>query len=77
YLVDVLPGIRTNIENDAKKSSSTESLRKGVTIKSLEQTNALILTGAPDVVRVLDNVISLLDIRRPQVMVEAILAVVQ
>ncbi|MDA6914935.1 type II secretion system protein GspD, partial [Escherichia coli] len=55
----------------------TEALRKGVTIKSHEQTNALILTGAPDVIRDLENVISQLDIRRPQVLVEAIIAEVQ
>lgn len=44
-LVEVLTGISSSIENDSKKSPSTEALRKGVTIKSHEQTNALILTG--------------------------------
>ncbi|EFE9659715.1 type II secretion system protein GspD, partial [Escherichia coli] len=76
-LVEVLTGISSSIENDSKKSPSTEALRKGVTIKSHEQTNALILTGAPDVIRDLENVISQLDIRRPQVLVEAIIAEIQ
>ena len=76
-LVEVLTGISSSIENDSKKNPSTEALRKGVTIKSHEQTNALILTGAPDVIRDLENVISQLDIRRPQVLVEAIIAEVQ
>ena len=76
-LVEVLTGVSNSIGNDQKKSNPTSALRKGVTIKSHEQTNSLLLTGAPDVIRDLENVIAQLDIRRPQVLVEAIIAEVQ
>ncbi|MFV9079865.1 secretin N-terminal domain-containing protein, partial [Serratia fonticola] len=48
-----------------------------ITIKAHEQTNSLILTAAPDVMRDLEKVIARLDIRRAQVLVEAIIAEVQ
>lgn len=76
-LVEVLTGISNSILDEQQNGKSTEALRKGVTIKSHEQTNSLILTGAPDVIRDLENVISRLDIRRPQVLVEAIIAEIQ
>jgi general secretion pathway protein D len=76
-LVEVLTGVSSSIQNDKQNGKSSEALRKGVTIKSHEQTNSLILTGAPDVIRDLENVISQLDIRRAQVLVEAIIAEVQ
>ncbi|CAG9435754.1 Secretin PulD (plasmid) [Providencia alcalifaciens] len=76
-LVEVLTGISNSIENEQKKNNSADALHKGVTIKSHEQTNSLILNGAPDVIRDLENVITQLDIRRPQVLVEAIIAEVQ
>lgn len=76
-LVEVLTGVSSSIESDQKKNKSTNALREGVTIKSHEQTNSLLLTGAPDVIRDIENVISQLDIRRPQVLVEAIIAEVQ
>ncbi|QWV76974.1 type II secretion system secretin GspD (plasmid) [Escherichia coli O170:H18] len=76
-LMEVLTGVSNSIENEQKKSKSAEAFRKGVTIKSHEQTNSLILTGAPDAIRDLENVIAQLDIRRPQVLVEAIIAEVQ
>ena len=76
-LVEVLTGVSSSIQNETQNGKSSEALRKGVTIKSHEQTNSLILTGAPDVIRDLENVISQLDIRRAQVLVEAIIAEVQ
>lgn len=76
-LLEVLTGVSSSIESDQKKNKSTNALREGVTIKSHEQTNSLLLTGAPDVIRDIENVIAQLDIRRPQVLVEAIIAEVQ
>ncbi|MEG0868835.1 MAG: type II secretion system secretin GspD [Hafnia sp.] len=76
-LVEVLTGVSDSIQDEQQNGKSTEALRKGVTIKSHEQTNSLILTGAPDVIRDLESVISQLDIRRPQVLVEAIIAEIQ
>lgn len=76
-LVEVLTGVSESIENNKNNDKSLESLRKGVIIRYHDQTNSLILTGAPDLIRDLENVIEQLDIRRPQVLVEAIVAEVQ
>ncbi|WJV56103.1 type II secretion system secretin GspD [Prodigiosinella aquatilis] len=50
---------------------------KEVTIRAHDQTNSLIITAPPDIQRDLEKVIDKLDIRRPQVLVEAIIAEVQ
>ncbi|AXW88897.1 type II secretion system protein GspD [Lonsdalea britannica] len=50
---------------------------KEVTIRAHDQTNALIITAPPDIMSDLEQVIDQLDIRRPQVLVEAIIAEVQ
>lgn len=76
-LVEVLTGVSSSIQSEQQNAKPAEALRKDVTIKAHEQTNALILTGAPDVIRDLEKVISQLDIRRAQVLVEAIIAEVQ
>ncbi|WP_235186763.1 type II secretion system secretin GspD [Serratia sp. DD3] len=76
-LVEVLTGVSAGIQNDQKGAKPTVALLKDVTIKAHEQTNSLIVTAAPDVMRDLENVINQLDIRRPQVLVEAIIAEVQ
>ena len=46
-------------------------------IKADEQTNALIITAAPDVMRDLEAVVAKLDVRRAQVLVEAVIVEVQ
>ncbi|WON78981.1 type II secretion system secretin GspD [Serratia sp. UGAL515B_01] len=76
-LVEVLTGVSSSIQNEQKDAKPAVALRKDVTIKAHEQTNALIITGAPDVIRDLEKVIAQLDIRRAQVLVEAIIAEVQ
>lgn len=76
-LVEVLTGVSAGIQNDQKGAKPAVALLKDVTIKAHEQTNSLIVTAAPDVMRDLENVINQLDIRRPQVLVEAIIAEVQ
>ncbi|MBO2006904.1 hypothetical protein J4732_11615 [Serratia marcescens] len=50
------------------------ALLKNVVIKADEQTNALIITAAPDVMRDLEVVVAKLDVRRAQVLVEAVIA---
>jgi general secretion pathway protein D len=77
--VEVLTGVSNSIQTEQQnaKPAVAVALRKDVTIKAHEQTNALILTGAPDVIRDLEKVIAQLDIRRAQVLVEAIIAEVQ
>lgn len=50
---------------------------KEVTVRAHDQTNSLIITAPPDIMRDLEQVINQLDIRRPQVLVEAIIAEIQ
>nr|WP_225622484.1 type II secretion system secretin GspD [Musicola keenii] len=50
---------------------------KEVIMRAHDQTNSLIITAPPDIMRDLEQVINQLDIRRPQVLVEAIIAEVQ
>ncbi|EPC3763243.1 type II secretion system secretin GspD [Klebsiella michiganensis] len=76
-LVEVLTGIGDAIQGEQKSAKPAIALRKDITIKAHEQTNSLILTAAPDVMRDLEGVIAQLDIRRAQVLVEAIIAEVQ
>jgi general secretion pathway protein D len=76
-LVEVLTGVSSSIQNEQQNAKPAVALRKDVTIKAHEQTNALILTGPPDMIRDLEKVIAQLDIRRAQVLVEAIIAEVQ
>lgn len=45
----------------------------GTTIQAYEAINALVITGTPDQVTMLKNIIRDLDIRRPQVMVDALI----
>ncbi len=45
----------------------------GTTIQAYEAINALVITGSPDQVTMLKNIIRDLDIRRPQVMVDALI----
>ncbi len=56
------------------KRSSQESDRPNVDIQADEDTNALIITAPPDEMRSILSVIKQLDIRRAQVLVEAIIA---
>lgn len=76
-LVEVLTGIGDTIQGEQKSAKPAIALRKDITIKAHEQTNSLILTAAPDVMRDLEGVIAQLDIRRAQALVEAIIAEVQ
>ncbi|UPY97248.1 type II secretion system secretin GspD [Pectobacterium sp. 21LCBS03] len=74
-LVEVLTGVGDSIQTD--QQNALPALRKDISIKAHEQTNSLIVNAAPDIMRDLEQVIVQLDIRRPQVLVEAIIAEVQ
>jgi general secretion pathway protein D len=54
-------------------SGSAAAADKGVSIWSDEQNNALIVTAPPKIMRSIMSVVDKLDIRRPQVLIEAIL----
>jgi general secretion pathway protein D len=75
-LADVLTRVMQNIsrldpEEKGKRNSSSNS---GATIEADEGTNALIITAEADEMASLEAVIQRLDIRRAQVLVEAIIA---
>ena len=74
-LVEVLTGVGDSIQTE--QQNALPALRKDISIKAHEQTNSLIVNAAPDIMRDLEQVIAQLDIRRPQVLVEAIIAEVQ
>ncbi|MEE3652620.1 MULTISPECIES: type II secretion system secretin GspD [unclassified Brenneria] len=74
-LVEVLTGVGDSIKSE--QQNALPALSKDISIKAHAQTNALIVNAAPDVMRDLEQVITQLDIRRPQVLVEAVIAEVQ
>ncbi len=77
-LVPVLTGLSESLEKEqqggAPKAPVPQAGRAPITIQAHEDTNALVITAPPDLLRSLKSVISQLDIRRAQVQVEAIIA---
>jgi general secretion pathway protein D len=76
-LVTVLTGLGETLEKEQQggaKAAAPQAGRSPVTIQAHEDTNALVITAPPDLLRSLQGVISQLDIRRAQVQVEAIIA---
>lgn len=69
-LVPVLESVAATLTNTALKGEGA----KPATIGFHEQTNALIITAAPAVFRELQSVVRQLDVRRAQVLVEAVIA---
>lgn len=77
-MVEVLKGVSSSIEADKKggtaATTSGASIGGGkLAISADETTNALVITAQPDVMAELEQVIAKLDIRRAQVLVEAII----
>ncbi|CAK4070367.1 MULTISPECIES: type II secretion system secretin GspD [Vibrio] len=74
-LVDVLKGVSDNLqaEKSAGSKSSSSAKRGEVMIAAHPDTNALVLTAPPDIMNALQDVISQLDIRRAQVLIEALI----
>lgn len=74
-LVKVLQGVSDSIAAEAKgtKTKSRTSSKRDVSIESHESTNTLVITAEPDMLRSLEAVIRQLDVRRAQVLVEAII----
>jgi len=73
-VVDVLKGVSATLNkaksNSNKKSTSTSS---DLSIESHEGTNAIVISAQPALMSSLSNIIRQLDIRRAQVLVEAII----
>lgn len=74
-LVKVLEGVSKSIEAEESSGNSTKTRTKkrNVSIDAHEDTNTLVITAQPDMLRSLEAVIRQLDIRRAQVLVEAII----
>ncbi len=74
-LVDVLKGVSDNLQKEKQagtKGTSTAS-RGEVMITAHPETNALVLTAPPDIMKALLEIIQQLDIRRAQVLIEALI----
>jgi general secretion pathway protein D len=67
----------TAAANTSSGSGSSAFNGKDLSIVADEQTNALVITAQPDVMQELERIIAKLDIRRAQVLVEAIIVEVQ
>lgn len=76
-LLDVLNGVSSNQQGGKAQATPAVAMMKNVVIKADAQTNSLIINAAPDLLRDLEQVINQLDIRRAQVLVEAIIVEVQ
>ncbi len=75
-LVPVLTGLGDSIsKGKASKGKGAKSqTATPLNIQAHESTNALVINGSPDIIRALEGVISKLDIRRAQVLIEAVIA---
>ena len=76
-LVPVLTGLGETLEQEKKgggKAAAAPVNRLQLNIQAHESTNALVITAAPDLFRNLERVIRQLDVRRAQVLVEAVIA---
>lgn len=67
----------TNTTGNSAASGSSAFNGKDLSIVADEQTNALVITAQPDIMQELERIIAKLDIRRAQVLVEAIIVEVQ
>ncbi|MFZ6043573.1 secretin N-terminal domain-containing protein, partial [Vibrio natriegens] len=64
-MVDVLKGVSDNLQAEKQGNAKTPPVGKAdVMISAHVETNALILTAPPDIMRALENIIAQLDIRR-------------
>ncbi|MGL4900301.1 MAG: secretin N-terminal domain-containing protein, partial [Shewanella sp.] len=75
-LVEVLTGFAQKLEGNkdpAAQTANTGKRRQDINIMAHTDTNALVISAEPDQMRTLESVINQLDIRRAQVLVEAII----
>jgi len=75
-LVKVLKGVSESISSTSKtaKLNSRSKQKRNISIDAHESTNTLVITAQPDMLRSLEAVIRQLDVRRAQVLVEAIIS---
>ncbi|MCG9697911.1 type II secretion system secretin GspD [Shewanella sp. Isolate11] len=78
-LVEVLTGFAEKLDSDQQAASGGQSQggrsqrRSGINIMAHADTNALVISAEPDQMRTIESVINQLDVRRAQVLVEAII----
>lgn len=72
-LVEVLNGVSKSIQAEKEGAAKGGGGEKKLNIQADEQTNALVITAQPDTMQEIEKVINRLDIRRAQVLVEAII----
>ncbi|WP_419687571.1 type II secretion system secretin GspD [Photobacterium rosenbergii] len=73
-MVDVLKGVSDNLQAEKQgNAKATSTSNSQVMISAHVDTNSLILTAPPDIMRALENIIAQLDIRRAQVLIEAMI----
>ncbi|MDO6619622.1 MULTISPECIES: type II secretion system secretin GspD [unclassified Shewanella] len=72
-LVEVLTGFADQLVSDQDAGKTSGSKRKEINIMAHVDTNALVISAEPDQMRTIESVINQLDIRRAQVLVEAII----
>ncbi|WOT05184.1 type II secretion system secretin GspD [Shewanella youngdeokensis] len=72
-LVEVLTGFAEQLVSDKDASAKSSKRRNDINIMAHVDTNALVISAEPDQMRTIESVINQLDIRRAQVLVEAII----
>ncbi len=73
-LVEVLKGVSDNLQAEKQAGQNAAAAQRGeVVIAAHAATNALVLTAPPDIMNALQDVIAQLDIRRAQVLIEALI----
>ncbi len=72
-MVEVLKGVSENLQAGKSSSSKSSTKRDEVMIAAHKGTNALVLTAPTDIMGALEEVIAQLDIRRAQVLIEAMI----
>ena len=72
-VVKVLSGVSQGLEESSGKSSSSSSRQSNVNIQAHDATNSIIISAQPALMSSLSSIIHQLDIRRAQVLVEAII----
>ncbi|MFT4731969.1 MAG: general secretion pathway protein D [Gammaproteobacteria bacterium] len=76
-LVKVLQGVSAGIQAESQGGTTTQrrggNSNRDISIDSHQDSNSLVITAEPDMMRSLEDVIRQLDVRRAQVQVEAII----
>ncbi|RBW66210.1 type II secretion system protein GspD [Vibrionales bacterium C3R12] len=73
-MVDVLKGVSDNLQAEKQSGGKNSKTKRGdVVIAAHKGTNSLVITAPPDIMNAIQDVIAQLDIRRAQVLIEALI----